>query len=338
MRYFTLFIVVMSFLYVFGCSKNENNPLSSDDNINSIKVTVTYGQEYYINLSRTELVNIENPLLEDDWDLLIDNLTRISLNGGSTGPGGVYSHKIDGVDFESVSVAPPAVFDTDTQDKLSIGEDWYYYDFNTHSVNPLDVVYVLKATDGNFYKLQIIDAVFPSRTDGELTIGIERVEAPDNFNVITSVGRVITSKIALSGSEEGYFNFIQARPVTIIEETTSLEWHLKSDFVTMYLNGGTSGSGTCAARLVQDVDFDSVSSAPAGGYAFDDSSSTLAIGDSWYTYNMSTHTLTPNSFVYILQVNQADYIKIAFILTDFSTQNAGVVVIRHQYVEGTRDF
>ena len=338
MRYFTFIGILTLIVVMFGCSTNENNPVSSDPGNNTLTLTVTFGQEYYINLAQKAAVEIETPMIDDNWDIVIDNLTRIRLNGGSTAPGQVYSYPLNGIEYESVNSAPEAVYETDTQDELSIGEDWYYYDFNTHTVNPLDVIYILRSNDQNFYKLQITDAVFSSRTDGELDIRIERINAPANFNVITPTGRIIHSRISLSNSENNFFNFKQAGPVTIEDEMTSLEWHLKSDFVTLHLNGGSSGSGTCAAQMIQDIQFDSLSSAPATGYSYDDSTTALAIGNTWYTYDMSSHTLTPNPYIYVLQINQTDYAKIEFILTDFSGQESGVAVIRYQYVEGTRDF
>ncbi len=296
MKVLTILFLIVSLFVLFGCSTNENEPMGSEPLGEPMELTVTYDQIYYINLAEKAVVEVTDPLLDAGWDLSLDILTRIHLNGGSSAPGPVYAAKVEGIAFEDVKNAPEVTYMTDDQSGGYIGENWYYYDVATHTVNPLAHFYVIRAADGEFYKFQISDAVFTSRTDGKLTIYIEKVSSPSSYETQSTVGRTLTTEITLSTIESVYFNLKEAKIVEVSDETTSMNWDIKTTYLTVNLNGGTSGPGACAAIMNEDVKFDSVQAIPVDGYVVDDSTtapSTLAIGDSWYSYNPATHTLSP---------------------------------------------
>ena len=60
----------------------------------------------------------------------------------------------------------------------------------------------------------------------------------------------------------------------------------------------------------------------------DDSTTALAIGDSWYAYNPATHTLSTVPNVYIVKTVDGYYAKLEFIAKDFSAQAEGKAIIR----------
>ena len=335
--YFLLFAII--FLFLVGCSQNENDPLGSAPGGTTILIPVNASEIYYISLSQEAAVNISNPLIESDWDISIENLTNIKLNGGSTAPGNVYAKVIDGIEYADLPTAPATTYETDTQYGHYIGENWYYYDVTTHTVNPLDTYYVIKATDGNFYKLLISDAVFTSRTDGELTIQVQKINEPVSYDYQTTIGRVITCKFPISSTEDFFFSLKQAKTVEITDESASLVWDFKSSYVTVTMNNGTSGPGSSAVTMFSDVDFDSVKTAPTDGYYADDSTTTTyGIGDSWYTYDFINHILSVNPNVYVINLNNGNYAKLSFLEKDFSGQAGGYAVIKFQYIENTKDF
>ncbi len=338
MKVLTIIVLILSISFFTGCSTNENDPISPDPPGEPLKLTVTYDEVYYINLNEQAVVEVSDPLLEKDWDISLDILARIHLNGGSSAPGSVYATKVEGIPYEDLNNAPEVTYMTDDQNGGYIGEKWYYYDITTHTVNPLDHFYVIKGVDGEFYKFKISDAVFTSRTEGELTIYIEKISSPASYETQSTVGRTLTTEITLSTTESVYYNLKEVRIVDVSDETVATNWDLKTSYLTVQINGGTSGPGTCSAIMFDDVAFDSLQTIPTEGFVTDDSTSALAIGDSWYSYNPMTHTLSTLPNVYVLKTVDGHYAKIEFIAKDFSSQSAGVAVIKLHYTENASTF
>jgi hypothetical protein len=338
MRYFLFSILIFTLIFCFGCSTNENEPVGPEENTATLTVTVTAAETYYLNLSQAELVPISDYLLESDWDIAIDNLTRVRVNGGATAPGNVFAVAIDNASYNDLKSAPNILYKTDTQTDFVIGENWYFYDISTHTVSPLDVFYIIKTVNDEYFKFMIIESNFSSRSDGELKIRFDKVTAPNSPEFQYSSGRVQYFKLPLSNDAPSYFSFKEASTVAVSDEQNSTLWDLKTNFVTVSLNGGVSGPGQAGAQLLQDVAFDSLDAAPAAGYAQDDTDNGGAIGDSWYTYDFVTHTLTANSNLYVIQTAAGHYAKLEFVKTDFSGQDAGIAVMRFHYIEGTLQF
>ena len=93
---FTL-LITLFILSIYGCSTNENDPLSPEPEGLTLKLTVTATGVYYIQLENLTAVEINEPLMDETWDISIDNLTNIKLNGGSTAPGAVYALAVSGM-------------------------------------------------------------------------------------------------------------------------------------------------------------------------------------------------------------------------------------------------
>jgi hypothetical protein len=336
MRSFLILLTPLLFFSFFGCSTNENDPLSPEEGGMTLKLPVTATGVYYIGLQDLKLVEITDPLMEEGWDLSINNLTNIKLNGGSTAPGPVYAKVVNDTEWGDITSAPETVYETDSQYGYYIGENWYFYDVNTHTVNPTDASYVIRAINGIYYKFRIKAAAFTSRTDGELTLIADEVNAPISPESAAVNGRVLTARLPLIGGTPTFYSLKEAKIIEIGEAATSLEWDLQSDFVTLYSNGGTSGPGAAKATILENVDFDSIKSVPAGEYVADDTStSNYAIGDSWYAYNVITHELSLKPVIYILRTADGNYAKFEIIAADFSGQSGGEAVFKYQYVTGT---
>jgi hypothetical protein len=284
------------------------------------------------------LAVIDDYLMDDTWDIVIDNLTRVRLNGGSTASGDVFAAVMENVNYDDITVAPDMLYKVDTQDELAIGESWYFYDISTHTVNPLDKVYVIRAGDGSYYKFQISDVSFPSRTDGELSLRFNKISDPAAPEFLDGLDRVQYYRLPLSGASATYFNFKNATTLGVADELSSTEWDLKAAFVTVSLNGGASGPGNAGAVTYTESVFDSIYSAPADGFVMDNGDDVMAIGDSWYIYDFVTHTLSVDPKVYIVKTANGNHAKLEFVKADFSGQNDGIALIRFHYIEGTSEF
>ncbi len=342
MRIFFSFIIIAVLMMLNACSTNEN-PVEPTVPGETLKLTVTATETYFIKLTEKSEVAVTDPLMEDNWDITIDNLTRIRLNGGSTAPGAVYAAMVQGTNYDDLKAAPEAEYKTDTQTDFAIGEGWYFYNVNDHTVNPLDQIYVIKTTDGLFYKFMVTECVFTSRTDGEVKFRFDPISAPANPAYQNPGGLVRMAKFTLSGSEKTYFSLKSGGEVSITDPATSTAWDLASDFVTIYTNGGTSGPGQGAAVLYESTVFDSVDMAPQGGYLADDSLAIpdpeWAIGDSWYTYDFMTHSLSLNAGnTYVLRTANGKYAKLEFVQAEFAGQSGGVAVMRVEYLENGMEF
>ncbi len=337
MKYLVFLLSLFIFLGLMSCSTNENDPLGGEPKGQTLKLTVTASEIYYLKFEELSSVAISDPLFEPDWDISIENLTNIKMNGGATAPGSVYAKIMPGMPFEDITAAPDDIFETDDQSGPYIGENWYFYDINTHTVNPGDDSYVIKAIDGEYYKFWISDAVFTSRTDGELTIVVAKVTPPANAETESVIGRVLMARLPLIAGSPTYFSLKDAAIMELSDPSTSLNWDFFSDFTTIYSNGGSSGPANCAAYVYDNMDFDSIMTVPAGKYVTDDTTKQVkeyAIGDSWYDYNIQTHQLTINSNVYIMRTATGNHAKLQFVAKNFASQNGGEAVIKYQYVEG----
>ena len=342
MRLMNLLLLLAVALLLGACSTNEN-PMEPGPITETMKLTVNAAETYYIKFSQKSEVAVSDPLLEDGWDIVVDNLTRIRLNGGSTAPGTVYAAVMPGAVYDNIKVAPDIEYVTDTQIGDVIGENWYTYNVTDHTVNPKDQIYIIRTEDGAFYKFMITETAFTSMSAGELKFRFDPVSAPANASYQNGSGLVKLAKFALSGLGMTYFSLKNGGEVSVSDPSASTVWDIASDFVTIFTNGGTSGPGQGAVALLTSTDFDSVAAAPQNGYASDDSTATpdpvWALGDSWYTYNTTTHSLTVNpGYIYVLRTAEGKYAKLEFVTADFSGMTGGVAVVRLEYLDDGMDF
>ena len=115
----------------------------------------------YFSFASGDTVAVENALNSEAWDIGFQK-TKVKLNGGISGPGMGSAVMLTETTFEAVTAAPADGYREDTEDTLAIvpqsEKGWYIYTGPpTHWVLPLeDRVFVLKAADGTFAKVQFI--------------------------------------------------------------------------------------------------------------------------------------------------------------------------------------
>lgn len=103
----------------------------------------------------------------DDWDLAFSRF-KIKTNGGDSGDGDVVVAKLVESDFDALTQAPDSGYieDSDAVSSKSEGGDpsyaflgpapWYEYNGSNHQLSPADAVYVLRSTEGEFFKIKLL--------------------------------------------------------------------------------------------------------------------------------------------------------------------------------------
>lgn len=92
------------------------------------------------------------------------------------------------------------------------------------------------------------------------------------------------------------------------------EWDLAFRRFNLALNGGVSGSGGVEVAMLDKVDYDTLTQAPADGYITDEPDSDdnnipeYAFAG-WYIYDYVTHLLTPDDKVYVVRTVEDNYFK-----------------------------
>ena len=115
----------------------------------------------YFSFATGDVVAVEDAENSDAWDIGFQR-TKVILNGGISGPGMGSAVMLTETTFEAVTAAPADGYREDTEDTLAIlaqsEKGWYIYTGPpTHWILPLeDRVFVIKAADGTFAKVQFI--------------------------------------------------------------------------------------------------------------------------------------------------------------------------------------
>lgn len=124
-----------------------------------------------------------------DWDLAFSRF-KIKTNGGDSGDGDVVVAKLAAADFEALTRAPDSGYleDSDAVSSKSEGGDpnyaflgpepWYEYNGSNHQLSPADAVYVLRSTQGEFFKIKLLNYYDKAGTAGHLAFAWAKIEAP----------------------------------------------------------------------------------------------------------------------------------------------------------------
>jgi len=121
----------------------------------------------------------ELPEASTDWDLSF-RFAWIRINGGVSGTGGMALRYLDFTNYEDVLEAPEGDYFADRPELLAFdaGQGWYHYTSGTEEWFINDRLYVIRAVDGRFYKLKIINFSDDLGLPGRLVFRWEQIEAP----------------------------------------------------------------------------------------------------------------------------------------------------------------
>lgn len=139
--------------------------------------------------------------------------------------------------------------------------------------------------------------------------------------VTTSSNGVFTTVLdadVAKANQFTYFSFETGKEVKTSTPETSKEWDLAFKSTTILANSGVSGAGKVSVKRHTETSFDALSTADSSGYVRDkadgdDEGTALdngfLLGDAWYSYNGSTHVVTPRDHVYTVRANSGKFYK-----------------------------
>jgi hypothetical protein len=123
---------------------------------------------------------------------------------------------------------------------------------------------------------------------------------------------------ASSTTDVIYLDLDGGAEVTPADPAGDPSWDVAFKRSEVRLNGGVSGTGGVTAAALDGTDLAAVTVAPASGFVSDapdgadaDTTPDLALG-AWYTYDSTTHVLSPADRTYVVHTSAGAYVKIRF--------------------------
>lgn len=263
-------------------------------------------------------VTVTDAATSTGWDIAF-NATRVMLNGGAAGPGGVVGYclcqnaaategqieamtpaaELGGFEAVTLAAVPAAgsAWESDALDAAITG--WYSYNVTTHEVSaaPSEVWKVRGSGSAPEYaKLHVTDIAGATQTDARVTI--EYAVQP------AAGGTMGAAQTAVLDGHAGPVRFDFATGAVV--DTDS--WDIMLDGYDIRINGGVSGPGGAGAAAT-DEDFAAVTDASDAGthYRGDAFGGVFALHP-WYRYNLDgNHTIFPTFDVFLLKRGTAVY-------------------------------
>lgn len=116
-----------------------------------------------------------------------------------------------------------------------------------------------------------------------------------------------------------FFGFKDSSLVANADSSTA-KWDFALRLTTFLVNSNASGPGK-AGVIMQDGIFANLNTAPSSGYAYDTTSTKLAIKDgSWYDYNSVSRSLVPKAgkVFFFRTADGAHYAKMQLLAVDYA--------------------
>ena len=139
---------------------------------------------------------------------------------------------------------------------------------------------------------------------------------------------VQTKTFLVSGSPVGAFNlwgFNTNGPVANTDSVSS-NWDFGMRFERIIVNSNSSGPGNAGVQIL-NTPFNDVAVAPETGYAFDTTSTQLAVkGSDWYTYNSQTRSFAPiTGKTFVFRTATSKFAKLEFLTAEPADDNGNPV-------------
>ncbi len=238
------------------------------------------------------------------------NTTRVMLNGGAAGPGGVVGtclcQNAGATDPEIVAFTPEseladfdAVTEADIPDASEFESDalvpaiqgWYTGTGETAVAAPENVSLVRLQDGTSFAKVHIVSLVSPAAEHaGQVTLEYAVQSAADQpFEAIQTV------TLDASASSRVDLNTGSTTPA-------DTDWDLSLDGYTIQLNSGVSGTGAAAAAATTE-EFSAITTAATDPRAyFQDNFGGVFTSQPWYRYNLTGENIIHPTFdVYLIK-------------------------------------
>jgi hypothetical protein len=307
---FSIFAAVAAVFVLSACSED---PIAADPDEASLTVDASVGWAY-VDLAETATqVTVAEPATSSAWDIAF-NATRVMLNGGSAGPGGVIGYCVcqnasatdaqieamtpagEQADFESVTEAHvPATDEAWESDALDAAiSAWYTYDMTTHEVSAEPArVWKVRGTGASpeYAKLHVTQIADATQAGARVTI---------EYAVQSGAGAAlgaVQSTVLDGRTEPVYFDFATG---AVSDED---DWDIMLGGYAIRINGGVSGSGGAGAVLASETfaGMTDASDAPAQIYR-GDAFGGVFTSHAWYRYNLDgNHTIFPTYDVFLIR-------------------------------------
>jgi hypothetical protein len=222
-------------------------------------VTTVPGYTY---LDFEGVVTVAEPEASREWDLAVSG-PAWQTNGGFMRAGLGGARLAEGTDFDAIEAAPTLGYRSDLEIPYPgppgsgdyVGNpvlvDWFVYDPMTHTVEPQDEIYLIRAADGSYGKLTIID--YDEMT---LTYQLKLDPLP---RMVEIAGDTIDARADVFT----YYNLRLGEVVEIDDALASADWDLGLSRTRLRTNGGTSGPGEGAAAGPIEMPLDMITAVPA---------------------------------------------------------------------------
>jgi len=276
----------------------------------------------YLSLADEAAVTVDNPTTSEEWDIAF-NATRVMLNGGAAGPGGVtgyclcqnaaatdpqvvaFTAESEAADFDGVTAAQiPDAGSFEAEALVPAVRGWFT-GTGAAAVPGTGTTWLLRLDDGVGYaKLRPTALAGPSDADaGQVTLEYAVQTAADQpFGAVQTVtldAAVPTALDLATGSTGAAVD----------------GWDLRLEGFAIRLNGGVSGTGAAAAATTTD-DFAAVTTAAIDSRAFQqDGFAGVFASHPWYRYNLTGENIIHPTFDVFLLRRGADVYKVQ--LTDY---------------------
>ena len=308
----SLLLSVATLSFSAGCASEElQAPAAPADG--SVTVDASAGWAY-LSLSDETANPVSDPAVSDAWDMAF-NATRVMLNGGAAGPGGVlgyclcqnagasdgdvlaFSAESEAADFDQVTPAqiPDAGFQTEALVPAVRG---WYTGSGSAALPATGTTWLLRLEDGVGYaKLRPVSIGAATEAHAGQVV-LEYAVQP---RADQPFGPVLTVTL-------------DAASATALDLTTGASgptvdgWDLKIEGFVIRLNGGVSGTGLAAATTTTD-DFAAVTTAAVDSRAFQqDVFAGVFASHPWYRYNLTGENIIHPTFdVFLVRRGDAVY-------------------------------
>jgi hypothetical protein len=147
--------------------------------------------------------------------------------------------------------------------------------------------------------------------------------------VTPAAATIASVDFLVSGSTAGSHDLfsIENKSRVALADSTTTKWDFAIRFEKFIFNSNASGPGNAGVIIVNNT-FESVTSAPETGYAYDTTSTRLAVrGDQWYTYNSATRTFAPTAGrTFVIRTATNKYAKLEMLSATPTDDNGNLVV------------
>ena len=212
----------------------------------------------YVNLDVNKVIEPSEPYSDLNWDIAF-NQAQIRTNSGTSGSGfggaqfsTVGWSELKGSDSVGYAIdtslpipGPPGSGDFSGNPALA---DWFDYDPVAHTLSPKASHFLVRAADGDYFKLRILD----------YDAGVYRVEA----EAVTRVLQVHTSTFPAGSWSE--LNFATGQVMSMGEHA----WDLGINGLQCRTNSGSSGDGSGGVITTNSETLEGVSEVPRSGCYF----------------------------------------------------------------------